>query len=109
MHFNNDYQAIKTAFNQKTSENLDNLVAILNQKSKFKSKFFGRIYNKTYSKKIYTFIKKASENIKTKKQKERTSFVPKYNIDHSIIRDFEEKSHQQEYTTHNKDATDITL
>ena len=109
MHFNNDYQSIRTAFNQKTNENLDDLVTILNQKSKFKAKIFGRIYNKIYSKKVDTFIKKASENIKNKSQVERTSFVSKYNIDHTIVKNLEEKSHQQEHKLANKDSADISL
>ena len=58
MHFNNDYEGIKTAFKEKTGNDLNELVEKLNEKSKIKQMLFGKMYTKSFSKKMEKFMEK---------------------------------------------------
>ena len=52
MHFNNDYEGIRKAFNEKTGQDLNDLVKEMNKKSLLKTLLFGKLYTKSFSKKI---------------------------------------------------------
>ena len=58
MHSNNDYEGIRTAFKEKTGEELNDLVDELNKKSKTMTMIFGKMYTRYFSKKIEKFMGK---------------------------------------------------
>lgn len=55
MHFNNDYNGIRTAFQEKTGRSLDDLVSRLKPSSSIKSKLFGKLYSRKWEKTIESF------------------------------------------------------
>ena len=58
MHFNNDYNGIRKSFNEKTGQDLNDLVDKMNKQSMLKTRVFGKPYIKYYSKKIEKYISK---------------------------------------------------
>lgn len=102
MHFNNDYGAIRTAFNEKTGKELNELVNELNKKSTIKTMLFGKKYTRYFAKKM----QKCIENIGWEKEKKaKTDFVPKFKPDYTIvgkhIKEYECEQKQQD--TRNSD------
>lgn len=79
MHFNNDYEGIKTLFDERTGKDLNELVNLLDKKSIFKS--------------LETFEK----NCEIKPERENADFVPKFDIDYTKVGKFleESKTHEQ--------------
>lgn len=79
MHFNNDYEGIKTLFDERTGKDLNELVNLLDKKSIFKS--------------LETFEK----NCEIKPERKNADFVPKFNIDYTKVGKFleESKTHEQ--------------
>lgn len=79
MHFNNDYEGIKTLFDERTGKDLNELVNLLDKKSIFKS--------------LETFEK----NCEIKPERKNADLVPKFNIDYTKVGKFleESKIHEQ--------------
>lgn len=79
MHFNNDYEGIKTLFDERTGKDLNELVNLLDKKSIFKS--------------LETFEK----NCEIKPERKNADFVPKFDIDYTKVGKFleESKTHEQ--------------
>lgn len=79
MHFNNDYEGIKTLFDERTGKDLNELVNLLDKKSIFKS--------------LETFEK----NCEIKPERKNADLVPKFNIDYTKVGKFleESKTHEQ--------------
>ena len=95
MHFNNDYEGIRTAFYSKTGKELNELVKKLSKKSKLKTMLFGKMYTRNFSKKMEKSIEEFSVK---KEQKRNTDFVPKFNVDYTTVGKFMEESQFQQYT-----------
>ena len=79
MHFNNDYEGIKTLFDERTGKDLNELVNLLDKKSIFKS--------------LETFEK----NCEIKPERKNADLVPKFDIDYTKVGKFleESKTHEQ--------------
>lgn len=82
MHFNNDYDGIRKAFNEKTRQDLNDLIEKMNKKSLIKTMLFGTLYTKYFSKKIEKYMSQYEitnpekyENIQSKAKNLRDSLV----------------------------------
>ena len=93
MHFNNDYEGIKTSFNERTGKDLNKLVELLNQKPILNRFLPHKLKIKVFTKKLETFEK----NCEIKPEIKNADFVPKFDIDYTKIGKFleESKIHEQ--------------
>ena len=93
MHFNNDYEGIKTSFNERTGKDLNELVELLDQKSILNRFLPHKLNIKIFTKKLETFEK----NCEIKPERKNADFVPKFDIDYTKVGKFleESKTHEQ--------------
>lgn len=93
MHFNNDYEGIKTSFNERTGKDLNELVELLDQKSILNGFLPHKLNIKIFTKKLETFEK----NCEIKPERKNADFIPKFDIDYTKIGKFleESKTHEQ--------------
>ena len=93
MHFNNDYEGIKTSFNERTGKDLNKLVELLDQKSILNRFLPHKLNTKIFTKKFEKFEK----NCEIKPERKNADFVPKFNIDYTKVGKFleESKTHEQ--------------
>lgn len=82
MHFDNDYNAMRVAFQEKTGQDLNTLVSKLNKESTIMTMFLGRLYTNHYARKMDKFMQTISLT-QTQSIAER-SFIPKCEIDHTL-------------------------
>lgn len=85
MHFNNDYDAMRGAFKEKTGSDLNELVKKLNKKSNLYAMMFGKIYTKNFSAEMDRYMESLTEKENKKWQKRNTDFIPKVEIDYSKV------------------------
>ena len=79
MHFNNDYEGIRTSFNEKTGKDLNELVELLNKKSILRF-LPQKLKIKTLRKKLEPFEKYCDK----KTERKTSNFVPKHNISNPV-------------------------
>lgn len=99
MHFNHDYQGIRSAFTEKTGRDLNELTEKLNQQSNVLTKFFGKLYTKHFSKKMEKFMEEF--DIKQESKERNTDFIPKVNVDYTEIRENAQENQPQQHRTNN--------
>jgi hypothetical protein len=85
LHFNNDYKTIKEKFYQKTGQDLNELLDVLNNKSRLKRRIFGKLYIKKYEKNVKNVMQKMKQKKAEKKSKKNANFVDRYVIDESCV------------------------
>lgn len=107
LHFNNDYEGIRGKFKEKTGNELNELVKILNSKSIVKTILFGTIYTRKIGMRIKTFMEDSRRGVDIISKK-NADFVPKFDIDHTEIKKFiEDAENKQTYMMQEKDKNGI--
>lgn len=107
MHFENDYEGIKTLFQEKTGKNLDELVGQLEPSSIIKSKVFGKLYTKIWEKKIENFN---GNSEKPKEEKNHAWDLKNWGIDkeqfadktEKVVKEFKTRQQTQGINNHEK-------
>jgi len=105
MHFNNDYNGIRKVFREKTGSDLNDLVEKLNKKSYIKSRIFGKLYTKKFSKDLNSYMESLRKGCNIEEVKRNTDLVPKCEIDYSKVRKSmkENEFQQQQVKDENKE------
>lgn len=97
MHANNDYNAMRVAFQEKTGQDLNKLVRKLNLGSLAMTMMFGPIYTSYNVKKLQKYMQTIiTTHVQSEPEK---GFVPRYEVDHTAaIEKAMEKSQNQTHT-----------